>query len=324
MQVLHQLPHVTDENLLVGIDTSDDAAVYRISDDLAAVTTLDFFPPIVDDPFTFGQIAAANSLSDIYAMGATPRFATNIVCFPRELDIDILAEIIKGSMDKLKEAGVLLVGGHSVEDKEIKYGLSVTGFINPRDITANKGARPGDRLILTKPIGVGVITSAIKAGKYTEEGAEKEGVFESMKELNRAASEAMVEVGAHACTDITGFGLLGHAFEVAQASGVTMVIRSGDVEIFPPAVGLVGKKKNRPRAIETNREFLKNNIEISGEVDEALELLLFDPQTSGGLLIAVSGGKAGLMIEKLREKGVRAKTIGHVIEKRDGCSIRVE
>jgi selenide,water dikinase len=322
MQVLHQLPHIKDKDLLVGVETSDDAAVYRISDDLAAVTSLDFFPPIVDDPYTFGQIAASNSLSDIYAMGGRPRFATNIVCFPKELDLEILIEIIKGSMEKLKEAGVLLVGGHSVEDKEVKYGLSVTGFINPVDITTNKGARAGDLLILTKPIGTGVITSAIKAGGYSSD--EAEDAFDSMKTLNKAASEAMVEVGVSSCTDITGFGLLGHAFEVAGASGVSMVIRSGDVSIFPKAVELVKKKKNRPRAIGTNREFIKGNIEISEKVNEAIELLLYDPQTSGGLLIAVEKEKAKRLTERLEAGGVVPSTIGEVVEKEEGRAIRVE
>jgi selenide,water dikinase len=321
MQVLHQLPHTKDKDLLVGLETSDDAAVYRISDDLAAVTSLDFFPPIVDDPFTFGQIAAANALSDIYAMGGRPRFATNIVCFPKELDLEILAEIIKGSMDKLKEAGVLLVGGHSVEDREIKYGLSVTGFINPADITTNKGARAGDALILTKPIGTGVITSAIKSGRHAPE--EAEDVFLSMKTLNRAASEAMVEVGASSCTDITGFGLLGHAFEVTGASGVSMVIRSEDVRIFPKAAELVKKRKNRPRAIETNREFLKGYVDISEKVNESIELLFYDPQTSGGLLISVPAEKEPVLMERLKEKGVRASVVGKVLEKK-GWSIRVE
>jgi selenide,water dikinase len=322
MQVLHQLPHTKDKDLLVGVETSDDAAVYRITDDLAAVTSLDFFPPIVDDPHTFGQIAASNSLSDIYAMGGRPRFATNIVCFPKELDLEILTEIIKGSMDKLKEAGVLLVGGHSVEDKEIKYGLSVTGFINPGDITTNKGARPRDVLILTKPIGTGVITSAIKAGRVTPE--EARDAFVSMMTLNKAASEAMVEVGVRACTDITGFGLLGHGFEVAAASGVSMVIRSGEVRVFPKAIELVKKRKNRPRAIETNRKFIKGNIEISEKVNEALELLLYDPQTSGGLLMAVSEEKAKELGERLEKRGVTPSVIGEVVEKRQGWAIRVE
>jgi selenide,water dikinase len=319
MQVLHQLPHTKDKDLLVGVETSDDAAVYRITEDLAAVSSLDFFPPIVDDPYTFGQIAASNSLSDIYAMGGRPRFATNIVCFPKELDLEILTEIIKGSMDKLKEAGVLLVGGHSVEDKEIKYGLSVTGFINPKNITTNKGARPGDVLILTKPIGTGVITSAIKAGRFTPE--EAEDAFVSMMTLNKAASEAMVEAGVRTCTDITGFGLLGHGFEVAAASGVSIVIRSGEVGIFPKAIELVKKKKNRPRSIETNRKFLKGNIEISDEVNEALEVLLYDPQTS---LIAVAREGVKELTEKLQKSGVTPSIIGEVVEKEEGWAIRVE
>src|SRR3990172_1257907 len=321
MQVLRQLPEIEDRDLLVGPKQSDDAAVYRISDECAVVVTLDFFPPIVDDPYTFGEIAAANALSDVYAMGGNPRIATNIVCFPRELPLEILTGIIRGSTDKLKEAGVLLVGGHSIEDREIKYGLSVTGFINPKNIVTNSGAKAGDVLILTKPIGAGVITSALKGGRVSEE--EAGDAFISMKRLNRDAKEAMTEVGVSACTDVTGFGLLGHAFEVANASGVSLVIRSKDVEFFKKAVPLAADKKNRPRAIATNMEFLKDCVEISEKVNEAVEVLLHDPQTSGGLLIAVDKNKAGLLVKKLNEKGVDAFIMGGVIDKR-GCRIRVE
>ncbi len=313
MQVLHQLPKTDDPALLVGTETSDDAAVYRISDDLAVVTSLDFFPPIVDDPYTFGGIAAANALSDIYAMGATPRFATNMVCFPRKLDTSVLLEILRGSTDKLREAGALLVGGHSIEDREIKYGLSVTGFVDPARMVTNSGAKEGDLLLLTKPIGTGVITSAVKAGRLSEAGASE--AVSSMLALNRGASEAMIEVGVNACTDITGFGLLGHAFEMADASGVSMVIRSGDVPFFRGATELVLSRKNRPRAIASNMDFLKDRVEVSPDVTEAVELLLHDPQTSGGLLISVPRERAGDLRNGLEERGGDAFVIGEVTRK---------
>jgi selenide,water dikinase len=321
MQVLHQLPHTHDENLLVGIETADDAAVYRLADGLAVVSTLDFFPPIVDDPFTFGQIAAANSLSDIYAMGGTPKIATNIVCFPKALELDILADIIKGSMDKLKEAGALLAGGHSVEDAEIKYGLSVTGVVDPNKVITNRGARAGDRLVLTKPIGTGVYASAMKPGRVSQEDCLE--VIESMTTLNKSASEAMVEAGVNACTDVTGYGLLGHASEMAAASGVSLVIRSGDVRVFPKALELINKRKNRPRAIETNRAFLSESVEISEKVDNLRELLLYDPQTSGGLLMAVAGDREKGLIERLRQRSIPSSVIGEVVEKQS-WAIRVE
>lgn len=313
MQVLHQLPVTKDKDLLVGIETADDAGVYRISDDTAVISTVDFFPPIVDDPFTFGEIAAANALSDVYAMGGTPRLAMNVVCFPKELPHEVLNEILKGSLAKLNEAGALLVGGHSIEDSEIKYGLSVTGFAHPDKIVTNSGARPGDALILTKPIGTGVVTSAIKAGKMREE--EAEAVFDSMRTLNRHASICMVEFGASACTDITGYGLIGHAMEMAKGSGVSIIIDSPSVRVFPGTLKFVTKKSCRPRTLLTNREYLKPDIEVGASVPEELELVFFDPQTSGGLLIAIREEEATALIERLREK-IDAFRVGRVVEKR--------
>lgn len=309
-----------DRDLLVGVDTADDAAVYRISEELAVISTLDFFPPIVDDPCTFGQIAAANALSDVYAMGGAPRLAMNIVCWPKEIPLSVLNEIMKGSMDKLAEAGALLVGGHSIEDREVKYGLSVTGFVHPNRITTNSKARPGDVLVLTKPIGSGVIASALKAGRIDE--ADARDAISSMKALNRAASEAAGEVGVNACTDVTGFGLLGHAMEVAKASGVSLVIRSSGVRFFHAALDMVKKRSNRPRSIASNREFLMKDTVISG-VDEYVELLLLDPQTSGGLLISVAGERSALLVEKLRARGVEPAIVGHVVGAEAGWKIRV-
>lgn len=321
MQVLHQLPHVKDKDLLVGIETADDAGVYKISEELAVITTLDFFPPIVDDPYLFGQIAAANSLSDVYAMGGEPRLAMNIVGFPKALGLDVLNDILRGAMDKLNEAGVLLVGGHSIEDSEVKYGLSVTGFVHPKKVTTNRGARPGDLLILTKPIGVGVITSALKAGRLKP--GEAEDAFASMSALNKAAALVMVESGVKACTDITGYGLLGHAMEMAAGSRVNFVIRSKDVRVFPEALRLVKKKANRPRNLGKNIEYLGSNVRCA-EIDESLKLLLYDPQTSGGLLMAVSEDKAKRVVEKLHERGVYGFVIGEVVEEEAGWRIKVE
>ncbi len=321
MQVLHQLPHVKDKDLLVGIETADDAGVYRISDGLAIISTLDFFPPLVDDPFTFGAIAAANSLSDVYAMGGTPRLAMNIVCFPKDLSLDVLNEIIRGSMEKLKEAETLLVGGHSIEDAEIKYGLSVTGFVNPADIKTNRGAKAGDALILTKPIGTGIIASALKAGRIKPNDAAD--TIAGMTSLNRAASVAMVEAGANACTDVTGFGLLGHAMEMAKGSDVGLVIHASNIRLYPFAYELVRKKANRPRTLLANREFLIKDMDIR-ITDNDLELLLFDPQTSGGLLISIPEEGSALLTEKLKGTGIDATVIGSVVKKEEGWRIRVE
>ena len=307
--------------MLVGIETSDDAAVYKVSDNLAIVSTVDFFPPIVDDPYTFGEISASNALSDVYAMGGVPRFATNIVCFPKDLSKEILSDILQGAADKLKEAGVLIAGGHSIEDKEIKYGLSVTGVIDPLKIVRNSGAKPGDVLILTKPLGAGVITSAIKRGAFNEDQAKE--AFDSMKRLNRDASLAMVEAGASAATDVTGFGLLGHAFEMADAAKVSFVISAKDVRFFPGAMELVKDKKNRPRAIGSTKDFLRGCVEISPDVSEAVELLLYDPQTSGGLLVAMAKDRVKAFMDKLSLTGVDAVIIGNVVERNTKWVIRV-
>ncbi len=314
MQVLHQLPKIEDKNLIVGNESADDAAVYRLSDDIAVVSTLDFFPPMVDDPYDFGVITAANALSDIYAMGAKPLFATAMVCFPKGLDLDILATIMKGSIDKLKEAGIVIAGGHSIEDKEIKYGLSITGKVAPDKVIKNSSAKAGDILILTKPIGIGVITSAIKSGKLKEEPPL---VFAAMRELNRAASGAMVEIGVNACTDVTGFGLLGHASEMAEGAELTVRIYSKDVRIFEDADKFVMKKKNRPRAIESNKVFLGDRVSFSEDVEDAMRMLLFDPQTSGGLLIAVAKEKAERLLSLMATKGVSGFTVGEVVDRRE-------
>ncbi|MBI5875957.1 MAG: selenide, water dikinase SelD [Deltaproteobacteria bacterium] len=320
-QVLRQLPEVTDKNLLVGAKHADDAGVYKLTDDIAVVNTLDFFPPIIDDPYTFGQISAANALSDVYAMGGIPRLAMNIVAFPANLDLSILQEIINGSTDKLKEAGVILVGGHSIEDKEIKYGLSVTGLVHPQKVITNAGARPGDKLVLTKPLGVGVITTALKRGKIKPEDVQ--GAIESMKALNDKASQIMQEIGVNACTDITGFGFLGHAMEMAEASGVSMIVKVKDMPFFPKAIELIKKAKNHPKTIKSNKEYLGGRVNVSDSVTPEQINLLYDPQTSGGLLIAVPLEKSQIVFERLSHAGVQASVVGEVIEKR-GVVIAIE
>lgn len=304
---------MNDPNLIVGMDRADDAGVYKLSEDLALIQTLDFFTPIVDDPYMFGQIAAANSLSDVYAMGGRPLTAMNIVCFPiKTMDISVLREILRGGLDKMKEAGVTLAGGHSVEDRELKYGLSVTGTIHPSRVLTNVGAEPGDVLILTKPLGTGIINTAIKAGMATEELAQ--AVADCMARLNRAGAEAVAEVGARACTDVTGFGLLGHAFEMIQGTGRGIIIYASQVPLFPEAVGFA-EMGLVPGGTYRNRDFRIHMVDIDPGVSPFLQDILFDPQTSGGLLIAVPEEKAREMLGKLREKGINeAAVIGEFID----------
>ncbi len=286
------------------------------------MATLDFFPPIVDDPFLFGQIAAANALSDVYAMGGVPRLALNVVCFPKELGMEVLGEIIKGAMDRLDEAGVVLAGGHSIEDSEIKFGLSITGFVHPGKVVTNAGASPGDVLVLTKPIGTGIITSALKKGNI--KAGEAQEAFTSMKTLNRDACEAMVETGVNACTDITGYGLLGHAMEMAKASNVNLVIASKDVPVFPKVLELVKGRGNRPRTLAANMEYLAPDIQFKHGMIEAMRMAFFDPQTSGGLLISIPEGEYDMLSHKLSERRVRHCAIGSAVSVEHGWRIRVE
>lgn len=269
---------------MIGLDTSDDAAVYKINDEQAVIQTLDFFTPIVDDPYYFGQIAAANSLSDVYAMGGHPIVALNIVCFPDCLPTDVLSEIMRGGADKVKESGAVLVGGHSVSDDEPKYGLSVTGLVHPEKIYANAGARVGDVLVLTKPLGLGIINTAIKAEMASEPQIKK--VVDVMAALNNVAAEGMKTVTTHACTDITGFGLAGHAYEMAKGSGVTLEIDSQSLMMIEGTLdhaemGLV------PAGAYRNKKYIDSKIWIHEAVDNSITDVLFDPQTSGGLLLSV-------------------------------------
>lgn len=302
-----------DPNLIVGFDKSDDAGVYKISSELALVQTVDFFTPVVDDPYLYGQIAAANSLSDIYAMGARPLTALNVACFSCSLDASVLAEILKGGADKVLEAGAVLVGGHTVTDKEIKYGLSVTGVVNPTKVVTNSGARPGDVLILTKPLGSGVITTAFKFDIIGEQDIhEAAGV---MSALNRAASESMQKVGVNTCTDVTGFGLLGHSYEMAGGSGVELKLYSSKVPLMKNVVELI-EKDSVPGGAYSNMAYFGKWVDFAGNVAESNRIALFDPQTSGGLLISVPREKAGELLNELHSSSVTsAEIIGEVLEK---------
>lgn len=312
-QVLCQLPKIDDKNLIVGIETSDDAAVYKINDDTAIIQTLDFFTPIVDDPYTFGQIAAANALSDVYAMGGEPILALNIVCFPDCLDIRILGEILKGGADKVKEAGAVTVGGHSIHDNEPKYGLSVMGRVHPNKVLPNANSKPGDVLILTKPIGSGVINTAIK-GEIAEEKHIKE-VIKHMSTLNKYAADIARKYNINACTDITGFGLLGHAFEMAEGSGVTIEIKSPSIEFIDGAVEYA-KMGMLPAGTYRNKKHIENKY-TSENVEEYLLDLLFDPQTSGGLMYSLPKREGYKLLEELNSRGIDAFIVGYATELKD-------
>lgn len=290
----------------------DDAGVYKLTDDVAIIQTIDFFTPIVDDPYAFGQIAAANALSDVYAMGGKPLTAMNVVCFPtKSLDISVLRDILRGGVDKMGEAGVTLMGGHSIIDTELKYGLSVTGSVHPKRLVTNSGAKVGDKIILTKPLGIGIISTALKAGLVDEETKAK--VTKCMATLNDKASALMQAVGAHACTDVTGFGLLGHACQVAQNSQVGINIYLASVPFFPEAEEFA-QQGLRPGGLHRNREFYSSCVKIAGKVPNHLQDILFDSQTSGGLLICLAPRKAELLLDRLRQAGVEdAVIIGEVV-----------
>jgi selenide,water dikinase len=308
--VLDALPAQTDTNLLVGFDQSDDAGVYRISEDLALVQTVDFFTPMVDDPFTFGQIAAANALSDVYAMGGRPLTALSIVCFPQDGDLDVLGQVMRGGLDKMREAHCTVVGGHSVRDAEMKFGYAVTGLVDPKRVYKNAGARAGDVLILTKAIGTGVITTALKQGKSEESWVE--GAAESMRTLNdRAASVISRFGGVHAVTDVTGFGLMGHGREVAMASEVVLRIDTERVPRLQGALDAIAKGAV-PAGLLANREYAECIVSVDGGVAEDIYTLMFDPQTSGGLLISVDEESARELLSALMAAGLPAAQIGRV------------
>ncbi|HIS26511.1 MAG TPA: selenide, water dikinase SelD [Candidatus Pullilachnospira intestinigallinarum] len=317
--VLEGICRGEDENLLVGAETSDDGAIYRINDQVAMIQTLDFFPPMVDDPWDFGRVAAANALSDIYAMGGEPKVALNIAAFPSGLDTGILKKILEGGASKVLEAGAVMAGGHTIRDKTPKYGLSVSGFVHPDRIWKNCSARPGDALVLTKPLGVGVINTAVKARLASSEAADE--VLRVMTTLNRFARDVGTEFSVHACTDVTGFGLLGHALEMAIGSRVSIRLAASQIPVLPWAreyasMGLV------PVGAYRNREFVGTKIRLH-QVEEWLQDVLFDPQTSGGLLFSVAGEEAEEFCRRLSEGEFPAVRIGQVEEKQD-VSLLVE
>ncbi len=311
-EVLKDLPIPKSPKVLVGLETSDDAGVYQLTDDIALVQTADFFSPIVDDPFTFGQIAVANALSDVYAMGGKPLTALNLVAFPiKTLPPSVLKEILRGGLSKMVEAEVALIGGHTVEDPEVKYGLSVTGIIHPGKILTNTGAKPGDQLILTKPIGTGIIATALKGGMASEESVSR--MVKSMTALNKEAAKWMPTFGAHACTDITGFGLIGHAIEMVLGSQVGMVIHSKRIPIFPEALEYA-KLGMVPGGARSNRDFFSCRVQILSDISDLLLDLFYDPQTSGGLLISLPSDKAEELVQTLKkEENIDAVVVGSVV-----------
>lgn len=316
-QVIRSLPAAKpDPNLLVGLDTSDDAGVYRLTDELALVQTVDFFTPIVDDPYSFGQVAAANALSDIYAMGGKPLTVLNIVAFPiQKLEKSVLADILRGAGDKVQEAGATLVGGHSIDDNEPKFGLAVTGLVHPSKAKTNAGAKPGDKLILTKPIGVGIMTTSIKKDALSAEEIQR--VTQVMTTLNKTAAEIMEPFDVHGCTDVTGFGLLGHASEMAKASGVGLRIGQANVPVLP-RVRELAEAGFVPGGTKNNYAHLEGSVEFHEGMDQIDQWILCDAVTSGGLLIAVEEARASELLNKLQGAGVEAAIVGEATAEHPG------
>jgi selenide,water dikinase len=322
--VLSDIPASTDDRVLIDFRTADDAGVYRWEGGPALVQTVDFFTPIVDDPYIYGEIAAANAVSDIYAMGGRPLTALAIAAFPKEgVDAEIIRAIFRGGFDKLREAGVSLLGGHTVQDPEIKFGYAVTGAIDPARVLSNGGARPGDVLFLTKPLGTGIIGTAIKFDRVDPALAAE--AVKSMRTLNRAAAEALHSLPAgtvRACTDITGFGLIGHATEMARASGVTVAIDSRAIPMFPGVLGIA--ERNRSGGMGSNQDHFATSTRVDAGIEPAREMVLYDPQTSGGLLIAADASAAGEVAERLSGAGVLSGSIGVVQAALPGVDVRVK
>jgi selenide, water dikinase len=312
--VLGKLARQHDPNVLVGFDTADDAGVYQITPELALVQTVDFFTPIVDDPYVFGQIAATNSLSDVYAMAGRPLSAMTLVCFPENGDVKVLEEMLAGGLSKMIEANCTIIGGHSIRDEEIKLGYSVTGTVHPGRVLTNSGAKPGDRLIFTKAIGTGVISTAIKRGHA--DAAWIRGAVHAMTMLNKKAAEVVIS-GAftvHAMTDVTGFGLIGHVREVARGSGVSVRLFASKVPLLEGALECI-KRGDIPGGLKSNRGFAEGCVEYADDVPEDLRILLYDPQTAGGLLISVAETDAARLLSELQKAGVAAVEIGDVVER---------
>lgn len=311
------MPLLSDPNVIRGMAGSDDAGVYRLSEDIAIIQTVDFFTPIVDDPYMFGQIAAANSLSDVYAMGGKPLTAMNIVCFPIDtMDITVLKDILKGGVDKMAEAGVVLLGGHSINDAELKYGLSVTGTVHPERMVTNEGAVPGDKLILTKKLGTGILGSALKSGVLNSQT--EATMVKSMAALNNTASRLMQEEGIHACTDVTGFGFIGHLSQMLKNSRVGAVVNSSAVPVFNKVVECL-EKGLQPGGLQRNRDYYSPAVKIESGVPEYIMDVLFDPQTSGGLLISLAAEQAEGLLEKLVRAGIaEAVIVGEIVAGPEG------
>jgi selenide,water dikinase len=320
-RVMSSISIPRDENVIVGPETSDDAGVYRLDAKRALVQTVDFITPVVDDPFTFGRIAAANSLSDVYAMGGKPITAMNIVCFPcGKFPLEVLEEILKGGLDRMKEAGVQLLGGHSVQDNELKYGLSVTGMADPARILRNIGMRDGDGIILTKAVGTGILATANKAEPL--DGRILDPMIESMVSLNRQASEIMLGYDVHACTDVTGFGLVGHLREMIGQSGLEVVVDSKRVSVFAGALDFACSGM-MPAGLHRNREFSRGICRVEDPVDTALVDIFHDPQTSGGLLIAVDKKDSERLLDELRVSGLKSSAIIGEVKKYKGPGITI-
>ena len=305
-QLLEGIQVHKDPNLLVGFDKSDDASVYKVSDELALVQTLDFFPPIADDPYTFGQIAATNALSDIYAMGGDPKLALNIMCVPEDMPKDTVHQILRGGYEKVYEAGALITGGHSIFDDEPKYGRSVTGFVHPDKILTNSGAKEGDVLLLTKPIGIGILTSAMKADLCSKESTEL--AMRLMTTLNKNGRDAMVKYRVHACTDVTGFALMGHLLEMAQGSDLRAEVEVSAVDLIPEALEFA-RMGVLPAGMYRNRTFAEQWVD-AGQTEIAVQDMLYDPQTSGGLLMAVDPADADALLAELKGTVPSAQRVG--------------
>ena len=316
-QLLDGIKVHSDPNLLVGFDKSDDASVYKVSEDLALVQTVDFFPPIADDPYLFGQIAATNALSDVYAMGGEPKLCLNIMAIPADMPKEAVHDLLRGGYDKVYEAGALITGGHSILDEEPKYGLAVTGFVHPDKVLTNSGARPGDVLLFTKPIGIGVITTAAKADMASQESIEFAQML--MTTLNKSARDAMVKYRVHACTDVTGFGMLGHTFEMAQGGDVEIELHVDQIDFIPEALELA-RIGILPEGMYRNRTFAEAGVD-AGETELCKQDLLYDPQTAGGLLMAVDPADADALLEELEGCVPSARRIGLVRDYQGGKRI---
>ena len=304
----------TDPRLIVGYDKSDDASVYVIDDNTALVQTTDFFPPIVDDPFLYGQIAAANALSDVYAMGGEPKLALNIMCLSESMGKETVQEILRGGYDKAYEAGAIITGGHTIQGAEPIYGLAVSGFVHPKKVLTNSGARPGDKLILTKPLGIGILTTSAKADMVDREVLNR--IYNQMATLNKAARDIMVKYHVHSCTDVTGFALMGHSFEMAQGSGCTIHIQSQNVPFHSEAYELA-EMGFIPAGAYRNREYAEAGVKNISNVSRALQDIFYDPQTSGGLMIALDAKEAEQCLDEMRKVIPQAAIIGYVTEKMD-------